>query len=107
MSHGQDDAIEALLRRQFDGPLADEGFSERVMHKLPPRRRRKAWPLWAGVAIGTGACWLSLSFSPLLHAGWRNWMHGAHSASAIAMLLAIAGMTLLATWWSVAEADDR
>ena len=107
MSHPNDDAIEALLRKQFDGPVSDEGFSERVMQRLPPRRHRMAWPLWAGVVAGAGACWLTLLSSPLLHDGWRNWMRGELSASAIALLLAIAGMSLLASWWSVAEADDR
>jgi hypothetical protein len=34
-------------------------------------------------------------------------MGGELSAPAIALLLAIAGMSLLASWWSVAEADDR
>jgi len=107
MNHPHDDAIEALLRKQFDGPVSDEGFSERVMQRLPPRRQAMAWPLWAGVMTGMGACWLTLWFSPLLHDGWRNWMHGELSPSAIALLLAIAGMSLLASWWSVAEAEDR
>ena len=108
MSHQhEDDAIEALLRKQFDGPVRDDGFSERVMERLPPRRRRIAWPLWAGVVVGTGACWLSLSTAPLLHVGWRDLMGGELSAPAITLLLAIAGMSLLASWWSVTEADDR
>jgi len=107
MSHQHDDAIEALLRKQFDGPVSDAGFSEGVMRRLPPRRQRMTWPLWAGVVTGMGACWLSLLSSPLLHAGWRNWMRGELSPSAIAVLLAIAGMSLLASWWSVGEADDR
>jgi len=107
MSHQHDDEIEALLRKQFDGPVANEGFSERVMQRLPPRRRRMAWPMWTGVVIGTGACWLSLLSTPLLHVGWRDWMGGELSPPAITLLLVIAGMSLLASWWSVTEADDR
>ena len=106
MSQQHDDAIEALLRRQFDGPVSDDGFSDRVMRQLPPRRRRMAWPLWAGVVMGAGACWMTLSFSPLLQAGWRNWMSGELSPSAIALLLAIAGMSALASWWGLAESAD-
>ena len=34
MNHPHDEAIEALLRKEFDGPVSDEGFSERVMHRL-------------------------------------------------------------------------
>lgn len=107
MSYPHDDPIEALLRKQFDGPVPDEGFSERVMRRLPPRRRRIVWPLWAGVLAGAGACWLGLRCSPLLHVGWRDWMGGELSVSAATVLVAIAGMSLLACWWAIAEADDR
>jgi hypothetical protein len=107
MSHLHDDAIEALLHKQFDGPASDEGFSERVMQRLPLRRRRIGWPLWAGVAGGAVACWLSLFSAPLLRVGWRDWVSDQLSAPAITLLLTIAGVSLLASWWSVTEADDR
>jgi hypothetical protein len=107
MSHVQDDDIEMLLRQQLDGPVADGGFSQRVMQRLPTRRRRAAWPLWAGVLTGTGACWLSLMFTPLLHAGWRDWLRGDPSVPAICLLLAAAGMAVLACWWAMAEAEDH
>ena len=104
-SEPSDDAIDALLRRQFEGPLPDEGFSERVMQHLPTRRRRVAWPLWAGVVAGVGACWWRLQSASLLHAGWRDWAGGELSSPAIILLLVAAGMSLLAAWWSLAEAD--
>lgn len=103
MNEPTDDAIEALLRKQFDGPVRDEGFSDRVMRALPPRRQRTTWPLWAGVLVGIVACWLGLVRTPLLATGWSDWMHGQWSVPAAAVLLAIAGMSLLATWWSVSE----
>ncbi|MGC1547513.1 MAG: hypothetical protein WA777_03215 [Rhodanobacter sp.] len=107
MSHIHDDAIDALLRKQFDGPVADDGFSERVMQRLPPRRRRAVWPLWAGTLVGAGVCWLSLLPTPLLHVGWQDWMHGELSAPAIILLLAVAGLSLLAFCWAAMEADDH
>ena len=107
MNHEHDDAIEALLRTAFDGPVRDDGFSARVMQRLPPRRRRVAWPSLAGVLAGAAACWLTLLFSPLLQAGWRDWIGGDFSQSAIALLLATAGLSLMTAWWSIAEADDR
>jgi hypothetical protein len=107
MNHPNDDAIDKLLRTQFDGPVPDDGFSERVMQHLPARRRRIAWPLWAGVLAGIGACWLSLLPSPLLQAGWRDWAGGELSAASVILLLAFAGMSLMALCWSVAEADDH
>ena len=106
MNHERDDAIEALLRQQFDGPAPDEGFSQRVMVQVPPRRRRIAWPLWSGVVAGAVACWLALRSSPLLHTGWQEWPRGQWSASVITILLVMLGMVMLALAWSVAEADE-
>lgn len=107
MNHERDDAIETLLRKQFDGPVRDAGFSERLMQRLPQRRRRVAWPSWAGALAGVAACWLALWPSPLLRRGWQDWVGGDWSAAGIVMLATLAVMTLLALAWSVAEADDR
>lgn len=107
MNDPHDDAIEALLRRQFEGPVADDGFSERVMQSLPPRRRRIAWPLWLGVLAGAVACGLSLAGAPLLHTGWQDWLDGKLSAPAMGMLLAVAAMAWLALGWTLAESSDR
>ncbi|HEY3521147.1 MAG TPA: hypothetical protein VGK80_08915 [Rhodanobacteraceae bacterium] len=106
MNHDRNDAIEALLRKQFEGPVPDEGFSRRLMQRLP-HRRRVAWPMWGGIPLGAVACWLALLRSPLLRIGWRDWVSGHWSASAITILLAMLGMVMLALIWSVAEADDR
>lgn len=107
MNQSRDDAIEALLRKQFDGPVRDEGFSERLMQRLPWRRRRVAWPLWAGALAGAVACWLALLPSRLLRNGWQDWIGGHWSAAGIAVLLAMLGMALLALIWGVAETDHR
>lgn len=107
MNQTDDEAIEALLRKQFDGPVPDEGFAERTMQRLSPRPRRVAWASWAGMAAGAGACWLSLRATPLLHAGWQDWSNGELSASAIALLSVMAGMSLLACWWTMMEAEDH
>ncbi|HXS74424.1 MAG TPA: hypothetical protein VN725_10345 [Rhodanobacteraceae bacterium] len=107
MNQSQDEAIEALLREQFEGPVFDDGFSDRVVQQLPPRRHRAVWPLWAGVLAGAGASWLGLLSAPLLHAGWQEWISGKPSASAIILVSAIAGMSLLACWWTTMEAEDH
>jgi hypothetical protein len=107
MNQEMDEEIEALLRRQFDGPVHDGGFSGRVMQALPPRRRRATWPLWCGALAGVGACWLALLRSPLLRVGWLDWVSGDWSAQAITVLLVMLGMAMLALAWGVAEAEDR
>jgi hypothetical protein len=101
-----DDDIDALLRQSFDGPTADAGFCDRVMQQLPPRRRRYAWPLVAGVVGGVVLCGLSLFASPLWSEAWRGWLVGQWSTSTLVTLAAMAAMTLLALVWSLAEADN-
>lgn len=107
MNSLNDDAVDAMVRKQFDGPVPDDGFCDRVLQQLPLRRRPITWPLAAGVLLGTGACWCSLFAEPLLHAGWRSWLHGELSGPTVTLLAAMAGMSLLALGWAVAEADDR
>lgn len=107
MNPSQDAMIDALLRKQFDGPALDEGFSRRVMQRLPQRRRRVAWPVWGGILVGAVACWLALLFSPAVDAGWHDCLGGHWSAPAVTLLLAMLGMAVLALAWGVAEADDR
>jgi hypothetical protein len=102
-----DDDIDALLRRSFDGPTLDDGFSDRVMQRLPPRRRRSAWPLVAGVLVGTVLCALSLSASPLWRSAWHGWLAGGGSTSMVIVLSMMAVMSLLALGWTFAEAEDH
>ena len=107
MSEPHDDMIEALLRRQFEGPVRDDGFSERVMQHVPPHGRRSRWPLGLGVLTGIAACTLSLAATPLLHAAWRDCLAGELSVSVVGMWLAMAGTAWLAVGWSLAESEDR
>jgi hypothetical protein len=107
MNDPSDDALDALLREQFDGPVAADGFTERVMARLPPRRRRfRTWPMAAGIAGGIVTCWLSLRSLPVMDAGWRDWLASAPSASAMTLLFAVSGVSLLAALWALAEAGE-
>lgn len=107
MNPSNDDDIDALLRQAFDGPVADDGFCDRVMQQLPPRRRRLGWPLVAGLLTGTALCALSLYASPLWDIAWREWLVGEWSAATFVTLAATAAMSVLALAWSLAEADDH
>jgi len=107
MSEPHDDGIEALLRQQFEGSVADDGFSGRVMRQLPPRRRRAGWPLWLGMVAGAAACWPCLAGAPLLQAGWRDWLRGELSLPVAGMWLAVIGLSWLALGWGLAESRGR
>ena len=107
MNESRDDTIETLLRQQFEGPVADDGFSERVMQDLPLHRRRATWPLWIGALMGTAACGFCIDTVPLFHSGWRDWLAGEPSTSAIGMWVVMAAFSLLALVWGLVESSDR
>ena len=105
MNHPDDDDIDALLREQFEGPVADDGFADRVLRQPRPSRRRAAWPVAAGIVAGMVACGFSLSSTALLRAGWQDWTVGELSTPAIVLMAVAAGMSLLACWWTTMEPE--
>lgn len=107
MNEAMDDDLDALLREHLDGPVPDDGFCDHVMDRLPARRRSHGWPMAAGTFAGMAMCWLSLRSSPIADTGWRDWLVGQMSASAIMLLVSMTGMALLALVWAIAEADER
>ncbi|MGQ7829752.1 hypothetical protein [Altererythrobacter sp. Z27] len=107
MNDDMEDILDALLRDQFEGPVPVGDFCDRVMDRLPARRRRIQWPMAAGMLIGVAMCWVSLSSAPIMSVGWRDWLSGEASASAVALLVSTMGMAVLALAWTIAEAEDR
>ena len=105
MKLSDDHDIDALLRRRFAGPVRDEGFSDRVIQQMAPRRTYAVWPLWVGIAAGIGACWLSLISTPVLQLGWQSWISGNLSRPGISLMVVAGGMSLLACWWTAMEPD--
>jgi hypothetical protein len=105
MSDPSNQSIETLLRRSFDGPVPDNGFSERVMQLLPARRVRVNPMVAAGIVAGIAACWIALTSTSLVRDAGHDWTSGKPSSSILIMLAAIAGMSLLASWWAMAEAE--
>lgn len=107
MNDEMEEAIDVLLRGRFEGPIPDDGFCETVMDRLPARRRRISWPLVVGTLAGAAMCWFSLWSSPIPYIGWRDWLSGEMSGSAIALFISMISMPILALAWTIAEADDR
>jgi len=107
MNDFDDDAIDKILRDQFEGPVPDDGFCDDVMQVLPARRRNHTWPSALGIAAGGATCCLSLLSTPLVRIGWQDWVSGEPSAPALILLAATASISLLAMAWTTAEADDR
>jgi hypothetical protein len=105
MNHDED-RIDELLRRSFEGPVADDGFAGRVMLAVPGRRRRVAWPTLVGVAAGIAVTWASLatSLSPSLSS--QQWFGGGASF-VIAGMAGAAVLSLLACWWGLSEGSRQ
>lgn len=106
MNPADDDALDRHLRDALQGPVADDGFSDRVMATLTPRRHNAPWMLRAGAVSGGVACWLALGQAPVLRAGWEDWLRNDLSPSAWVLLLAVAVMSLLALAWGLSEAEN-
>lgn len=106
MNETSESGIDALLRARFDGEVPDAGFSARVVRHLPQRRRRSGWLPWVGLLAGAGACWLALLLSPLVDMGWRDWLRGDWSGSAVTLLAAACTLTLLLALWGATEIAD-
>lgn len=107
MNEQMDEDFEIRLPERFEGPVPDGGFCDRVMDQLPPRRRHIKWPMAAGTAAGLATCGFSLWFAPIMHVGWRDWLAGELSVSAIVLFFSMVSMAILALAWTAAEADDR
>lgn len=102
-----DDAIDRLLRDSAPDPVVDEGFCAVLIERLPPRRPRANWPLAFGVAVGALACWFSMRSAQVALAGWHDWLSGDLTSTALVLLASVAGLSLLALAWTLAEAQEQ
>ncbi len=107
MNDEMDEALNSLLRGQFEGPVPDDGFCDRVMELLPSKRHQKNWPLVVGILTGTATCALTLWSAPITSIGWQEWVSGVPSEFALALFISMIGLEILALAWAVAEVGDR
>lgn len=103
MNDLQDADLASGLRREFDGPIADEGFAARVMRALPPRRKRRAWPLPAAALAGALLAWLALASSALGELAVREWLAADLGTGSAVLLALLSGVVLLACAWALEE----
>lgn len=103
MSDLQNNELDAWLRHEFEGPVADDGFAARVMRALPPRPKQRAWPLPVAAIAGGLLAWLALAPSPLVDLATREWLAADFGASSGVLLALLFGMTLLGCAWALEE----
>lgn len=98
-----DPALDALLRRQFTGPVPDEGFSARVMRALPPRRAPRPWLLPTAAVAGCGLAWLALAPSPAWRLAAQEWAAGDPGAASLGVAVLMGVLALAGCAWSLDE----
>jgi hypothetical protein len=98
-----DPKLDALLRRQFPGAVADDGFTARVMGALPPRRQPRTWLLPAAAVAGSGLAWLALMPSPVWQHAAREWLQGDFGAATAGIGVLLLAVTLASCAWSLEE----
>jgi hypothetical protein len=95
--------LDELLRRAFDGAVADDGFSTSVMRALPPRIAPAAGLLPAAALVGGVLTWLTLGPSPLLQDAAQQWLEGQAGTSLILLCAVALTMGVLACAWAAEE----
>lgn len=97
-----DTELQAWLRQDFEGPVADAGFTDRVMRQLPPRRRRPSL-LPASAAVGGVLAWLALAATPLGPLVAREWTAAELGAGSVALYALLLATGVLASAWALEE----
>lgn len=98
-----DRKLDDLLRTSFDGPVADDGFSARVMQALPPRREHRRWLVPGAAAAGSLIAWLALMPSPLWRQVAQEWLAGNPGGATLGVAALVFGLGLVACAWSLEE----
>lgn len=99
-----DEHLDALLRRDFSGPVEDAGFSAAVMRTLPPRARSRPWLVPGAALAGALLAWLSLLPSPIWQRLADEWLAGGLGTASTAVCALLLGMGLLGCGWALQEA---
>ncbi len=103
MNDISDKQIDDLLRRNFTGAVPDGGFSARVTHALPARRRPRPWLLPVAALAGSLLAWLTLLPSPLLQQVAHEWLAGGFGATSAGVCVLLLGVSLLCCGWALDE----
>lgn len=99
-----DEQLDALLRREFDGPVEDAGFTDALMLKLPARGRPRPWLLPGAALAGALLAWLSLLPAPIWQQLVDEWLAGGFGAASAAVCAVLLGIGLLGCGWALEEA---
>lgn len=98
-----DRALDELLRKGFQGEVADEGFSARVMRALPPRRRERPWLLPAAALAGGLLAWLAVLPAQAWQDLAREWLAGELGPLTLGVGALLLVVSMLGCAWALDE----
>jgi hypothetical protein len=103
MNDVSDQKLDELLRRDFAGAVADDGFSAQVMRALPPRRRQRTKLLPIAALIGGLPACLALLPSTLLQQATNEWLTADICSAFVVVCVLLLGVSLLGCSWALEE----
>lgn len=98
-----DRALDELLRKGFQGEVADAGFSARVMRALPPRRRERPWLLPAAALAGGLLAWLAVLPAQAWQDLAREWLAGEPGPLTLGVGALMLVVSMLGCAWALDE----
>ncbi len=98
-----EDKLESLLADLSVQPIANDGFSERVMSSLPKRRQARGVPLIAAALIGASLAAWQIAEAELLHAAIGEIQINNLGLASIMLLATIVTLALGLAGWVLAD----
>jgi hypothetical protein len=99
-----DEQLDALLRRDFGGPVEDAGFTDAVIRTLPARGRPHPLLVPAAALAGALLAWLSLLSAPIWQQLVDEWQTGGFGTASAVVCALLMGIGLLGCGWALEEA---
>lgn len=105
VNHPIEPNIDALLRDVFDGPVADDGFSVRVMQKIPTQRKTHHSYSLIAFAVGLFALMWQVLSSSVFEKAWHDLAQAQFSITVMVLFAVFFGASLLISAWVLTEAE--
>ncbi|MFZ6798998.1 hypothetical protein [Undibacterium sp. Di24W] len=105
MNQKIDPSLDELLRDYYEAPVADEGFSDRLMQTTPQKRPRYSCHFSISLLLGMAALLWQTSSIPLFHNACQDLVHGHLTTSVWLLCGVFASVSLFVSTWLLTESE--
>jgi hypothetical protein len=105
MNQEIDPNLDELLRDHYEAPVADEGFSSRLMQTIPQKRPRISRHFLISFLLGMAALLWQTSSSTLFHNAWKDLAQGHLTTSVWLLYGMFASVSLFVSSWLLTESE--